>query len=248
VPDLVLLRHGRSEWNDLNLFTGWYDADLAPEGEIEAREAGELLRELDLRVVHTSLLTRAIRTANIALLQAGQCWIPVQRTWRLNERHYGGLTGLNKKETAQKYGAEQLQLWRRSYDVAPPPLPDDSPFDPKSDPRYRDLEPGDVPTTECLADVVTRVRPYINDVLSHDLRHVGKFGGAVLVVAHGNSLRALRMVFERLTPEEISRVEIPTGIPYRMHLRDDLSFFGAGYLGDSAAAAAAAEAVGRQAG
>jgi 2,3-bisphosphoglycerate-dependent phosphoglycerate mutase len=251
VPELILLRHGRSEWNDLNLFTGWEDVDLNERGETEAREAGRLLREeedLDLRVVHTSLLTRAIRTANLALYTTGRSWLPVKRSWRLNERHYGDLQGKDKKETAETFGMDQLKLWRRSYSVPPPAMAADDPRSNAGDPRYRDLSEGTVPVTECLKDVVARVTPYFSDVIAEDLRREGVRGGAVLVVAHGNSLRALRKVLENIDDDEIAELEIPTGIPYRISLDDSLDVLDARYLGDPDAAQAAAEAVARQAG
>ena len=250
VPDLILLRHGRSEWNELNLFTGWHDVDLNAQGEAEAREAGELLRDsgLDLRIVHTSLLTRAIRTAEISLYNAGRSWLTVRRSWRLNERHYGDLTGKDKKETAEKFGMAQLKLWRRSYDVPPPPMPEGDSRSNRSDPRYRDVDPQHIPMTECLKDVVARTTPYFADVISEDLRREGARGGAVIVVAHGNSLRALRKVLQNIDDDEIAELEIPTGIPYVMKLDESLEVIEAQYLGDPAAAAAAAEAVARQAG
>lgn len=251
MSDLILLRHGRSEWNDLNLFTGWQDVDLSPAGEAEAVAAGQLLAEvpdLDLRVVHTSLLTRAIRTADLALYHAKRPWVKVRRTWRLNERHYGDLTGKDKKATAEQFGLEQVTRWRRSYDVPPPPLALDDPRSIRDDPRYRDVAPELIPQTECLKDVVGRVTPYLRDVLSEDLRSEGARGGAVIVVAHGNSLRALRMVLQHISDEEIADLEIPTGIPYRMTLDQGLNVLEARYLGDPEAAARAAEAVARQAG
>ncbi|MGD0056123.1 MAG: 2,3-diphosphoglycerate-dependent phosphoglycerate mutase [Acidimicrobiales bacterium] len=251
MPDLILLRHGESEWNQLNLFTGWQDVDLTAQGEMEAKAAGQLLRQeqdLDLRVLHTSLLTRAIRTADIALHAAGRSWLPVTRSWRLNERHYGDLTGKNKKETAEQFGAEQVKLWRRSYDVPPPPLPEGDPRSSLADPRYRDVPAEFIPRTECLADVVARVTPYFIDVIVEDLRREAVRGGAVLVVAHGNSIRALRMVLQHIEPEEITELEIPTGIAYRVRLDNGLNILEARYLGDPAAAQAAAEAVARQAG
>ena len=251
VPDLILLRHGESEWNQLNLFTGWQDVDLTAQGEFEASNAGELLAgelDLDLRVLHTSLLTRAIRSADIALHAAGRSWLPVTRSWRLNERHYGDLTGKNKKETAEQFGSDQVKLWRRSYDVAPPPLPEDDPRSSRHDPRYRDVPAEFIPVTECLKDVVARVTPYFSDVIVEDLRREAVRGGAVLVVAHGNSIRALRMVLENIAPEDITGLEIPTGIAYRVRLDDGLNILEARYLGDPAAAAAAADAVARQAG
>lgn len=247
----MLLRHGRSVWNDQNLFTGWHDVDLTPEGEAEAVRAGELLAletDLDLRVVHTSVLTRAVRTANIALHHADRSWIKVRRSWRLNERHYGDLTGRDKKETAATFGMDQLKLWRRSYDVAPPPLAAGDPRDVARDPRYRDLTREQIPLSECLADVVARVTPYLRDVLGEDLRTEGVHDGSVLVVAHGNSIRAMRMVLEHLAEDEITEVEIPTGVPYRIRLDQELNVLEATYLGDPAAVAAAAEAVARQAG
>jgi 2,3-bisphosphoglycerate-dependent phosphoglycerate mutase len=251
VPDLILLRHGQSEWNELNLFTGWQDVDLTSQGEDEARSAGRLLVEeadLDLRVLHTSVLTRAIRTAEITLHIAGRSWLPVKRSWRLNERHYGDLTGKDKKATADQFGIEQVRLWRRSYDVPPPPLADGDPRASGGDPRYRDVPAEFIPATECLKDVVARVTPYFSDVIIDDLRREAVRGGAVIVVAHGNSLRALRMVLQGIGEDEIAELEIPTGIPYRIKLDDELNVIEARYLGDAAAAAAAAEAVARQAG
>ena len=250
MPDLVLLRHGRSTWNDLNLFTGWQDVDLSPAGEAEARDAGDLLAAagIDLRVVHTSVLTRAIRTAEIALHEAGRSWVAVRRSWRLNERHYGALTGEDKRTTAERYGLEQVRVWRRSYDVSPPSLALDDPRSVAHDPRYRDVPAEMIPLTECLKDVVARATPYLRDVIADDLRAEGVKGGAVLVVAHGNSLRALRMVLEGIPEAEIADLEIPTGIPYRLQLDSDLEVIEAGYLGDPEAAAAAAAAVARQAG
>ncbi len=251
--DLVLLRHGESLWNAENLFTGWIDVDLSEAGETEARAAGELLaaeeseRGLDLRMLHTSVLTRAIRTAELALAAAGRSWLPVRRDWRLNERHYGDLQGKNKAEIKQQFGAEQLLLWRRSYDTPPPPLSRDSLYDVSGDPRYRDLDRADIPSTECLADVVRRTVPYWESAILPDLRATSTRDGAVLVAAHGNSIRALRKHLERISDDAITELEIPTGIPYRMLLGDDASVRSAEYLGDPEAAAAAAAAVARQA-
>ncbi len=252
--DLVLIRHGQSTWNAENLFTGWVDVDLTPAGEAEARAGGELLAAeaetngLDLRVLHTSVLTRAIRTAELALAAAGRSWLPVRRDWRLNERHYGDLQGKNKAEIKQQFGAEQLGLWRRSYDTPPPPLSPDNPWDVAGDPRYRDLDPGDIPRTECLADVVRRVVPYWESVVVPDLRGAAAEGaGAVLIAAHGNSIRALRKHLQGIADDTITELEVPTGIPYRMRLDDDLKVRAADYLGDPEAAAAAAAAVARQA-
>jgi 2,3-bisphosphoglycerate-dependent phosphoglycerate mutase len=265
VLDLVLLRHGQSTWNAENLFTGWVDVDLTPAGEAEAHAGGLLLAEaavgssgapgttasseappLDLRILHTSVLTRAIRTAEIALAAAGRSWLPVRRDWRLNERHYGDLQGKNKAQIKQEFGEEQFMLWRRSYDTPPPPLGADNPYDVAADPRYRDVDPGDVPRTECLADVVRRAVPYWESAIVPDLRAAATRGGGVLVAAHGNSIRALRKHLEDIADDAITGLEIPTGIPYRMLLDDDLTVRSAEYLGDPAAAAAAAAAVARQ--
>ncbi len=248
--DLVLLRHGQSDWNAKNLFTGGVDVDLTPAGEEEARAAGVLLAAeegLDLRILHTSVLTRAIRTADIALAAAGRSWLPVRRDWRLNERHYGDLQGKNKSQIKQQFGEEQLMLWRRSYDTPPPPLSPDNPYNVAADPRYDDVDPVDMPRTECLADVVRRTLPYWEQVMVPDLRALAEHDSAILVAAHGNSIRALRKVLEDISDEDIPGLEIPTGIPYRMLLDDDLTVRSAGYLGDPEAAAAAAEAVARQA-
>jgi 2,3-bisphosphoglycerate-dependent phosphoglycerate mutase len=251
VLDLILLRHGRSTWNDLNLFTGWQDVDLSPEGEAEARAAGLLLAaepDLDLRVLHTSVLTRAIRTADIALHAANRSWLGVRRSWRLNERHYGDLTGKDKKQTADEFGIEQVKIWRRSFDVAPPPLPLDDPRGSAHDPRYRDVAAESIPRSECLKDVVARVTPYFRDVIGEDLKSEGVRGGAVLVVAHGNSIRALRMVLQNISENEITDLEVPTGIPYRLTLDRELNVLAANYLGDPETATRAAEAAARQAG
>ena len=248
--DLVLIRHGQSTWNAENLFTGWVDVDLTPAGEAEARAGGELLAAtdgLDLRVLHTSLLTRAIRTAELALAAAGRSWLPVRRDWRLNERHYGDLQGKNKAQVKQEFGAGQLQLWRRGYDTPPPPLSADNPWEVTDDPRYRDLDPADLPRTECLKDVVARTVPYWESAIVPDLRATAAHGGAVLVAAHGNSIRALRKHLQDIADDEITELEVPTGIPFRIRLDDDLIVRAAEYLGDPEAAAAAAAAVARQA-
>jgi 2,3-bisphosphoglycerate-dependent phosphoglycerate mutase len=251
MPDLVLLRHGQSTWNAENLFTGWHDVDLTSQGETEAIAAGRLLataHHLDLRVAHTSLLTRAIRTADLALASAGRSWLPVRRHWRLNERHYGELQGKNKKEMSERFGTEQVATWRRSYDVPPPAVVIGDERHPAGDPRYRDVPADVLPATECLADVVRRAIPYWEDVIIPDLLAEGARGGAVLVVAHGNSLRALRKHIDGTGDDEITGLEIPTGIPYRYRLADDLSVVSGQYLGDPEAARAAAEAVAHQAG
>jgi 2,3-bisphosphoglycerate-dependent phosphoglycerate mutase len=250
VLDLVLIRHGQSTWNAENLFTGWVDVDLTPVGEAEARAGGELLAavdDLDLRLLHTSVLTRAIRTAELALAAAGRSWLPVRRDWRLNERHYGDLQGKNKAAIKQEFGAEQLQLWRRSYDTPPPPLSPDNPYDVAGDPRYRDLDPAELPRTECLKDVVVRVVPYWESAIVPDLRAAATEGGAVLVAAHGNSIRALRKHLQDIPDDDITELEVPTGIPFRMRLDDSLAVRSAEYLGDPEAAAAAAAAVAAQA-
>ena len=251
MPELVLLRHGQSQWNAENLFTGWVDVGLTPLGESEARAGGRLLAgagDLDLRILHTSVLTRAIRTADLTLEEAGRSWLPVRRHWRLNERHYGALQGLNKKETTAQYGEAQVKAWRRSYGTPPPPIDPGSAHDPSGDPRYRDVPADLLPTTECLSDVVDRVLPYWYDVIVPDLLAEGPRGGAVLVVAHGNSLRALRKHIDGIGDDDIVDLEIPTGIPFRYRLDDDLSVRSGDYLGDPEAARAAAEAVARQAG
>jgi 2,3-bisphosphoglycerate-dependent phosphoglycerate mutase len=246
-----LLRHGQSVWNEQNLFTGWEDVGLSARGEFEAVAAGRLLADepgLDLRKLHTSVLVRAIRTAELALESAGRSWLPVSRSWRLNERHYGALTGKDKKQVAALAGREQLQAWRRSYDVPPPPMPAGDPRRSDADPRYRDVPHDLLPATECLKDVVARVLPYFESDVVPDLLAEGRRGGAVLIVAHGNSLRALRMHLDAISPADINELEIPTGIPFVYVLGDDLGVVSSRYLGDAAAATAAAEAVARQAG
>ncbi len=251
MPQLVLLRHGQSTWNEQNLFTGWHDVDLSALGAAEAAAAGRLLAAepgIDLRVLHTSLLTRAIHTAELALAEMGRSWLPVRRHWRLNERHYGALQGLDKLETTARHGEAQVKRWRRSYDTPPPPLGRGDVHDPAGDPRYRDVPGEALPLTECLADVVRRVVPYWQDALVPDLRAEGARGGAVLVVAHGNSLRALRKHLEGIGDDAIVDLEIPTGIPFVYELTDELTVRSNRYLGDPEAAAAAAEAVRRQAG
>ena len=238
---LVLLRHGESEWNAQNLFTGWVDVDLSDKGEQEARRGGELLLEHGIApdVVHTSLLTRAIRTSQLALESAGRPWIPVRRSWRLNERHYGALQGKNKKQTLEEYGEEQFMLWRRSYDVPPPPISPDDPFAQTNDQRYADLPPDARPATECLADVVRRLIPYWEDVIAaEDLRA----GRTTLVAAHGNSLRALVKHLDGISDADIAGVNIPTGIPLVYRLDPELRpvIPGGEYLDPEAAAQAAA--------
>ena len=226
---LVLLRHGRSEWNDRNLFTGWVDSDLSEAGREEARRAGELLSGAGVRpdVVHTSLLVRAIRTAWIALDEMCMTWLPVRRSWRLNERHYGALQGLNKQETAARHGDEQVHIWRRSFDIAPPPIELGSEFDVTTDPRYRDLPAGTVPLTESLQDTLARTLPYWDDDIAVDLRA----GGDVLVAAHGNSLRSLVKHLDGISDGDIAGIEIPTGNPLVYELDEQLRPITRRYLG-----------------
>jgi 2,3-bisphosphoglycerate-dependent phosphoglycerate mutase len=217
---LVLLRHGQSVWNREDLFTGWTDVDLSDRGVEEARRAGRALRHAGVMptVVHTSVLTRAIRTADLALDEAGLLWLPVRRSWRLNERHYGDLQGRNKAETKRVYGEEQFLLWRRSYANAPPPLPPGDARHSSHDQRYAALAPDVIPATECLADVVDRLLPYWHDAIVSDLRA----GHVVLVVAHGNSLRALRKHLDDISEDEIVKLELPTGVPTVYELDADL--------------------------
>ena len=241
---LVLLRHGESDWNAKNLFTGWVDVPLSDKGRVEAETGGRLLTEAGVLpdVVHTSLQRRAITTANLALDAADRHWIPVKRTWRLNERHYGALQGKNKKQTLEAYGEEQFMLWRRSYDTPPPPIAADDEFSQAGDPRYADLGP-DLPATECLKDVVARMLPYWESDVVPDLRA----GKVVMVAAHGNSLRALVKHLDDISDADIAGLNIPTGIPLVYTLDDDLTptVRGGRYL-DPAAAAAAVAAVAAQ--
>ena len=243
-PNLVLVRHGQSIWNERNLFTGWVDVDLTPLGEVEARTAGRLMAEsgIHVDVVHTSLQRRAIRTANLALEELDRLWIPVRRHWRLNERHYGDLQGRDKAETTAKYGAEQVKVWRRSYDVPPPPLAPDDERHPRFDPRYATLPPDLLPASECLADVVARMLPYWHDHICTDLLE----GRRVLVAAHGNSLRALVKHLDGIDDESIVDLNIPTGIPLAYELDEHLVPRASAYL-DPEAAAAGAAAVAAQA-
>ncbi|MCH4250040.1 MAG: phosphoglyceromutase [Microbacteriaceae bacterium] len=240
---LVLLRHGKSEWNARNLFCGWVDAPLSSDGVAEGRHAGDLLREAGVLpdVVHTSRLRRAIQTANLALEQADRLWVDVRRSWRLNERHYGALQGRNKAETLERVGEKQFLAWRRSYAVRPPEIADDDEFSQVSDPRYAGLER--VPRAECLKDVLERLLPYWQDAIVPDLRA----GRTVLVTAHGNSLRALVKHLDGLSEEEIVGINIPTGMPlvYRLDAMLHPLVPGGEYL-DPAAAAAGAAAVAAQ--
>lgn len=243
---LVILRHGESTWNQQNLFTGWHDVPLSDKGVNEARAAGSTLRAegLSFDIVHTSLLTRAVMTAHLALDSLGQVWLPVQRNWRLNERHYGALQGLDKKATAERHGEEQTKLWRRSYDVPPPAVDTSSPEHPANDARYKRLPVDVLPGSECLKDVVARVLPYWHDVVVPQLQA----GWDVLVVAHGNSLRALVKHLEHISDSDIVELNIPTGAPRRYTFDQALNVTSATYLGDADAVAAAAAAVAAQAG
>jgi len=241
---LVLLRHGESEWNKQNLFTGWWDAALTAFGESQAVEAGRLMAEHDVRpdVVHTSLQTRAIRTVELALFTMGRSWIPVRRDWRLNERHYGDLTGRNKADTAEKYGADQVKVWRRSYDTPPPPISADNRFNPNGDERYAQVPADQLPLTECLKDVVERLLPYWHEAIAPAVTR----GERVLVTAHGNSLRALVKYLDGISDADIVGLNIPNGIPLVYELDANLKPIKSYYLGDAEAAAKAAAAVANQ--
>jgi 2,3-bisphosphoglycerate-dependent phosphoglycerate mutase len=241
---LVLLRHGESTWNKENRFTGWTDVDLSERGREEAAEAGRLLKaqgfEFDL--AHTSLLKRAIRTLWLALSELDMMWIPERRSWRLNERHYGDLQGLNKAETAAVHGEAQVKIWRRSYDIPPPPLSPDDQRNPMRDRRYGDLKPDEVPLTESLKDTVARFVPYWHSAIAPDI----KAGKRVLIAAHGNSLRALVKFLENTSEEEIIELNIPTGIPLVYELDEELQPINKYYLGDQEAAMRKAAAVANQ--
>jgi len=240
---LILLRHGNSDWNQKNLFTGWVDVRLSDQGVAEAKRAGELLAESGLKpdILYTSLLTRAIQTANLALETADRLWIPVKRTWRLNERHYGALQGKDKAQTLEEFGQEQFMLWRRSFDVPPPLLDDDSEFSQVNDPRYAGID-GDIPRTESLKLVIDRFLPYWESDIVPDLRA----GKTVLVTAHGNSLRGLVKHLDGISDADISELNIPTGIPLVYRLDENLEPLGPGEYLDPEAAAAGAAAVANQ--
>lgn len=242
---VVLLRHGQSTWNLENRFTGWKDVDLSDQGRAEAHEAGRLMKEaaFGFDVAFTSVLTRAIKTLGIALAEMDQLWIPVIKDWRLNERHYGALQGLNKAETAAKHGEAQVKIWRRSYDIPPPPLgPDDERYLGR-DPRYASLEPGQFPAAESLKDTVVRFLPYWHDAIAPAIRS----GKRVLIAAHGNSLRALVKYLDEVSDSDIVELNIPTGIPLVYELNEQLKPVRHYYLGDPDAVAAAAAAVAQQA-
>jgi 2,3-bisphosphoglycerate-dependent phosphoglycerate mutase len=241
---LILVRHGQSTWNLENLFTGWTDVDLSDAGRAEATQAGrELLAAgLTAEVAFTSVLKRAIRTLWIMLDEMDLMWIPVERSWRLNERHYGALQGLNKAQTAARHGEDQVKIWRRSYDIPPPPLASDDQRHPRFDPRYAGVAPSELPATESLADTLARVLPFWHARIAPELRS----GRNVLVVAHGNSLRAMVKMLDRIPEREIVELNIPTGVPLLYELDAELKPRGSRYLGDPQAIAAAAEAVKRQ--
>ena len=242
---LVLVRHGQSDWNLKNLFTGWTDVDLTEQGIREARDAGRTLKDAGLTfdIAFTSVLVRAIRTLWLLLDEMDLMWIPVERHWRLNERHYGALQGLDKAETAAKHGADQVKIWRRSYDIPPPPLEAGDPRHPSHDPRYAELPATAVPATESLKTTLARVQPYWEDRIVAELRN----GRNVLVAAHGNSLRAMVKMLENISDDEIVGLNIPTGVPRLYELDHDLKPTRAEYLGDQEAIAAAAQAVANQA-
>jgi 2,3-bisphosphoglycerate-dependent phosphoglycerate mutase len=247
---LIVLRHGQSTWNQMNLFTGWHDVPLTPLGIDEAKAAGVTLRQAGMHfgAVHTSLLVRAIDTTQLVLHEMGQDNLPVAETWLLNERHYGALQGLAKKATNELHGAEQTLIWRRSFDIAPPPAPLDSSEHPANDPKYQELvrqglDKNLLPATECLQDVLVRVLPYWNDVIRPQLQA----GTNVLVTAHGNSIRALAMHLEHISALDITEMNIPTGVPRRYEFTDAMDVNSVNFMGDAAAIAAAADAVSRQA-
>ena len=241
---LVLIRHGESTWNQENRFTGWTDVDLAEKGREEAKAAGALLKSegFVFDLAYVSVLKRAIRTLWIILDEMDRLWLPVRHSWRLNERHYGALQGLNKAETAAQYGEDQVKIWRRSYDIPPPPLDPNDPRFPGNDPRYAGLKPEEIPVTECLKDTVARFMPFWESDLAPSIRE----GKRVLVAAHGNSIRAIVKYLDNVSDEEIVGINIPTGIPLVYELDDNLNAIRHYYLGDADAIAAAMNAVANQ--
>lgn len=241
---LVLIRHGESEWNRLNLFTGWTDVELSDKGRGEAREGGRLLKEagFDFDLCYTSVLKRAIHTLNYVLEEMDREWLPVEKSWKLNERHYGGLQGLNKAETAEKYGEDQVKVWRRSFDVPPPVLTEDDERNPRLLAQYRNVDPDLLPLTESLALTIDRVMPYFNEVIRPQMQA----GKRVLIAAHGNSLRALVKVFDGLSDEDIIGVNIPTGVPLVYEFDDNFKVISKSYLGDAAAIEAKMQSVANQ--
>ncbi|TSA51893.1 MAG: 2,3-diphosphoglycerate-dependent phosphoglycerate mutase [Actinobacteria bacterium] len=247
---LIVLRHGQSTWNELGLFTGWHDVPLTPLGIEEAKSAGVILRDAGMRfgAAHTSLLLRATHTTQLVLHEMHQENLPVAKTWLLNERHYGALQGLDKKATTERHGAEQTMIWRRSFDVAPPPAPLDSPEHPANDPNYQNLirqgfDKNLLPATECLKDVLARVLPYWDEVIRPQLQS----GVNVLVTAHGNSIRALAMHLEQISAADITQMNIPTGVPRSYEFTQSMAVKSVYFMGDQAAIAAATDAVSRQA-
>lgn len=244
MPTLVLLRHGESAWNLANRFTGWTDVDITPKGAEEAREAGRQIKAAGyvFDQVYCSVLKRAIRTAWTVLDELDQMWVPIALDWRLNERFYGALQGLDKAETAAIHGEEQVKIWRRSYDIPPPPLSKDDPRHPGRDPRYRHLTEEELPLTESLKDTVARFLPYWHGTIAPAIRD----GKRVLIAAHGNSLRALVMYLDKLSEQQVLELNIPTGIPLVYELRDDLTPIKSNYLGDQEAIRKAAQAVAKQ--
>ncbi len=241
---LIMLRHGQSDWNLKNLFTGWTDVDLTPQGIEEAKAAGKTLLDegIEFDIAFTSVLTRAIRTLWITMDVMDRMWVPVIRDWRLNERHYGQLQGLNKAETVAKHGDEQVQIWRRSYATPPPPLDENDERHPRFEPRYANIDPALLPATESLATTLDRVKPYWEQAIIPEIRS----GKTVLIAAHGNSLRAMVKMLDNISDDEITGFNIPTGIPILYELDADLTSKGWRYLGDPEAAAAAAQAVADQ--
>lgn len=241
---LILLRHGQSEWNLKNLFTGWVDVDLTEQGRVEAAEAGRLLEAegLDFDLAFTSTLKRAIRTLWIVMDGMDRMWVPVTRAWELNERHYGALQGLDKAETVRRHGEEQVLTWRRSYDVPPPPLEYDDPRHPRFELRYAKVDPARLPATESLKDTLARVQPFWEEQIAPQIRA----GRKVIIAAHGNSLRALVKMLDGLDREQVLKLNIPTGIPLVYELDDELRAVGSRYLGDPEAARRAAQAVANQ--
>jgi 2,3-bisphosphoglycerate-dependent phosphoglycerate mutase len=244
MPQLLLLRHGESQWNLENRFTGWVDVDLTPKGVEEAQSAGKTLKEAGFvfDVAFTSVLKRAIRTLWITLDVMDLMWIPIHHSWRLNERHYGALQGLNKAEMAQKYGEKQVKIWRRSYDTRPPSLDQSHPMYPGTDPRYRDMDPKDIPLTECLKDTVARFLPYWHDTIVPTITS----GKRVVITAHGNSLRALVKYLDNISDDEITELNIPTGVPLLYELDDNMKPVSSKYLGDEEAIKARMQVVANQ--
>ena len=241
---LVLVRHGESEWNKLNLFTGWTDVDLSEKGHEEAKNAGRILKEegYDFDICYTSYLKRAIHTLNHILDEMDRCWLPVVKTWKLNERHYGALQGLNKSETAEKYGEDQVKIWRRSFDVKPPALDADDERSAKKAEMFRDVDPALLPDNESLETTIERVIPFFNDVIKKDM----EAGKRVIIAAHGNSLRALVKYFDDLSSDEIIGVNIPTGTPLVYEFDDNFKVIRSYYLGDQEALKAKMDAVANQ--